>query len=286
MKQEEEKDRASMKAIVFVDLDGTLWVNEMIPESAVVAIEQAAANGHLVFANTGRARDSAWRALEDLPLSGQVYSLGSEIWLDGTQIYFKPLGSQRTHRLLEEFEALKLGISVEGSVSSFANWKAKMQILEDMPVNEKAAFRFELLPSLDEMNEGDYETAMKLSLVGVEPGSIDWLLEEENMVMTPFGGQGDGTINGEITLKSMTKGTAFQVIQQILGKKYRTIALGDSDNDLPMFEAADMAIAMGNATPNARKTADYVTAPIDKDGLYQAFAYAGLLETPAGHNES
>lgn len=264
--------------MVFLDLDGTLWTNEQIPDSAVTAIEKARTNGHLVFTNTGRSRDSAWRALDSLPLSGQIYSLGSEIWLDGRQIYLQPLGAARTHRLLEALIPMDIGISVEGSVSTFANWKAKLDLLQSMPVNENATFRFELLPDLSQMTEGDYETAMKLSLVGIEPGSIDFLLEQEGMVFTPFSEPDEeGRISGEITQSRMNKGTAFQTIEEILKANYRTIALGDSENDLPMFEAADLAIAMGNGTSAARKAADYVTSSIDEDGLYQAFVYAGLL---------
>ncbi|EJW94741.1 protein containing HAD superfamily hydrolase-like, type 3 domain protein [gut metagenome] len=35
---------------------------------------------------------------------------------------------------------------------------------------------------------------------------------------------------------------------------------------------------MGNATEETKQHADYVTASVLDDGLYQAFEYAGLLE--------
>ena len=44
-----------------------------------------------------------------------------------------------------------------------------------------------------------------------------------------------------------------------------------------MFEAADIAIAMGNAKPEIQKKADYVTKDIRKHGLYHAFKYFDLI---------
>ncbi|MDE5757150.1 MAG: HAD hydrolase family protein [Allobaculum sp.] len=60
-----------MKSIIFLDLDGTLWENEIIPPSALEAIQKAQENGHMVFANTGRSRGSAWFDLKDMPLTCQ-----------------------------------------------------------------------------------------------------------------------------------------------------------------------------------------------------------------------
>lgn len=271
-----------MKSIVFLDLDETLWRNEIIPDSALKAIGQAVANGHLVFANTGRSRDAAWRGLEGLPLSGAVYSAGSEIWKDGKRIYFEPLGAAKTHRLMDALLPMDIGISVEGSDSTHLNQKSRDDLFNMLPKHDKVSFRFDLLPDLDAMEEKDYADAMKLSLIGIEPGSIDDLLAQEDMVFTAFGIQdGKDKIDGEITQKSMDKGTAFQTIKDLLHQDFRTIAIGDSENDLPMFETADLAVAMGNGVPRAKEAADYVTAPIDEDGVYKAFEYAGLLDPQA-----
>lgn len=46
-----------MSKIIFLDVDGTLVdYHNRIPESAVIAIRQARANGHKVFVCTGRSR--------------------------------------------------------------------------------------------------------------------------------------------------------------------------------------------------------------------------------------
>jgi hydroxymethylpyrimidine pyrophosphatase-like HAD family hydrolase len=43
--------------------------------------------------------------------------------------------------------------------------------------------------------------------------------------------------------------------------------LGDMENDLAMFRKAGLSIAMGNASPEVKQQADYVTASNADDGF-------------------
>lgn len=274
-----------MRSIVFIDLDGTLWWNEEIPKSAIQAIEKAVENGHLVFSNTGRTRFAAWPSLKDLPLSGQIYAAGAEIWLNGKCIFYNPIPAEKTKRLIQKLSAFKIGIATEGVKKLHGNDRCRARFDsgfngqvqdEDKP---QLFFEFSNMPDLSEMSEEDYQEVMKLSLVDVEMGSLDQILEEEDMEFTIFGIQDeDELMNGEITQKQFDKGAAFDTIRNILKEDFRTIALGDSANDISMFDAADLAIAMGNATEETKQHADYITASVLDDGLYQAFEYAGLLD--------
>jgi hypothetical protein len=56
-----------------------------------------------------------------------------------------------------------------------------------------------------------------------------------------------------------------------------TFAVGDSVNDLDMLRFAGHGIAMGNATAPTKAAAEYVTADIHDDGIYQAMQHYGLL---------
>ena len=44
-----------------------------------------------------------------------------------------------------------------------------------------------------------------------------------------------------------------------------------------MLEYCAVGIAMGNASDDVKEIADYVTADVEDDGLYQAFEHLGLL---------
>ena len=79
-----------MKKIVFLDLDGTFWEFEKVPESALIAIKSAKENGHKVFVNTGRTKCEVPDSLWELNLDGYCFSAGSEIYLKKERIFYQP----------------------------------------------------------------------------------------------------------------------------------------------------------------------------------------------------
>lgn len=268
-----------MKKAVFLDLDGTLWDKEVVPESAMEAIKEARDNGNLVFTNTGRSRSTAWPMLKDLPLDGQVYSLGSEIWENGVRILYEPLPYDLAKEMLRRLKAVDIGIAAEGSNGTFGNRKNVEYLTKHMGAN-KVSDTFRLLPDLEDMKDEDLYQVMKFSVHDLPEGYLDDFMEEHELEFTPFFFQVDGRpgYSGEITRRACTKGTAIQKVKELYSEPLFTIAIGDSDNDLNMLQAADLAIAMGNGTPTAKAAADWTTDTLHNDGLRKAFEYAGLIE--------
>ena len=84
-------------------------------------------------------------------------------------------------------------------------------------------------------------------------------------------------LGGEITHSECNKATAIQFVKNYYEEEYKTVAIGDSDNDLPMLEYADISVAMGNGVKEVKEKADYVTDKIDNDGLHKAFKYLKLF---------
>lgn len=58
-----------------------------------------------------------------------------------------------------------------------------------------------------------------------------------------------------------------------------TVAFGDSMNDLEIIEEAGIGVAMGNALPQIKEAADYVTDRIDEDGVWNACIKLNLFGT-------
>ena len=56
-----------------------------------------------------------------------------------------------------------------------------------------------------------------------------------------------------------------------------TFAFGDSENDLPMTDAVETFVAMGNALPAVKARAAYVTSSEQDDGVVSALEHFGLL---------
>jgi Cof subfamily protein (haloacid dehalogenase superfamily) len=75
----------------------------------------------------------------------------------------------------------------------------------------------------------------------------------------------------DITHPLANKGAALAVIATLLGIPLSQIAvIGDGRNDIPMFERGGLSIAMGNASPEVRRAADFVTTSNREDGFAKA----------------
>ena len=64
----------------------------------------------------------------------------------------------------------------------------------------------------------------------------------------------------EVLPKGMGKGVAIQKMCEILGFDInKTLSIGDYDNDVSMFKATKIGVAVANASPRALEAADFVT---------------------------
>ena len=88
----------------------------------------------------------------------------------------------------------------------------------------------------------------------------------------------------ELVMPGVDKGSGLRLLAKRIGRdlpdgfrRMRTYAFGDSENDLAMFEAADVSVAMGQAVPHVRKAADYVTDSCAEDGVATALEALGLI---------
>ena len=50
----------------------------------------------------------------------------------------------------------------------------------------------------------------------------------------------------------------------------RILGIGDSINDLPMFEGCGLRVAMANAADQVKAQADYITLSNEEDGVGEA----------------
>ena len=86
---------------------------------------------------------------------------------------------------------------------------------------------------------------------------------ERNFELCNTGGE-----NRELSPKGIDKGVGVARALGYLGRNgnARTFGFGDSGNDLGMLAAVETAVAMGNAMPEVKAVADYVTDDVAHDG--------------------
>jgi len=75
----------------------------------------------------------------------------------------------------------------------------------------------------------------------------------------------------DITHPLANKGAALSEFAKLLEVPLAEIAvIGDGGNDVAMFERSGLSIAMGNATPEVQRAADFVTDSNGEDGFANA----------------
>lgn len=74
----------------------------------------------------------------------------------------------------------------------------------------------------------------------------------------------------EILPKGMSKGMSIQKLCECLNIDVnKTVAIGDFNNDIPMFNSAKVGIAVANACPEALEAADFVTVSNEEHAIAQ-----------------
>lgn len=75
----------------------------------------------------------------------------------------------------------------------------------------------------------------------------------------------------EGTAQGVDKGTGVLHLCEVLGiAPQRVLAIGDSDNDIPMLEVVGFGVAMGNSTPGVVAAAKYHAPSVAEDGVARA----------------
>jgi hydroxymethylpyrimidine pyrophosphatase-like HAD family hydrolase len=92
------------------------------------------------------------------------------------------------------------------------------------------------------------KTGLKLAMYDDSYGSRFWYLE--------------------IFSDKASKESAVNYLRELYGYE-QVIGFGDNLNDLPMFAACDIRVAVGNAKPEVKAAADYMCGSHSDDGVAQ-----------------
>lgn len=267
---------------IFLDIDGTLYDHDRhaIPESALEAIRQARNNGHRIFMCTGRPC-CMLDHVKDIPYEGVIASAGAYVKAGSHIIYEEYLGKEALKEITDLLLPLRIGYLLEGRDGVYL----QPGLLDYFRKGEGRAasghefFKQKQIHSTEEYRE-DEEAVYKLCLYaeGEEFFTMlgKQLPEEYHLVL----GKADDThpYNAELTLKRNNKASGIRrVMEYYHGSMEDTLAIGDSLNDQEMLEECSIGIAMGNADDRLKPYADYVTADIDRNGIYLAFQKFGIV---------
>ncbi len=256
--------------LLVLDVDGTLIGRGTYPTARVTkAIQQAKRNGVAITLGTGRASEACYHILKRLCLDKlHIFFDGAAVvdWPSNDIIYLQALPPPAGKRLIELSREYGLFLEIYAHDFYF--------IERDGPLAEHQREKLQITPLVTNL----------MSLIGrikIVKGQLLATTSEEKRRAMLVSKEMEGLCKMSWSLdpsnniyfinaisSSVSKGETLRTVADYLGIDLsQVIAIGDSFNDLPIFEIAGTSIAMGNAPEELKRLADWVAPPVEKDGV-------------------
>ncbi|EHJ52928.1 Cof-type HAD-IIB family hydrolase [Streptococcus macacae] len=265
-----------MVKLIAIDMDGTLLDSQKeLSQRNIETLQKAAHAGYKIVICTGRAQSGVEPYFAQLALSDeQEYAVLNngcslhtidEKWqlLACHSLAFDDISI--LYHLLEQKSGIYLTLIVDSDYLVVADKVAdlvaydaslvfttpKTTTLEELKHLQKPVFKAMYMGEPDKITAFQKENEAKLKSRLSTVRSQDYLFE-----VLPKG------INKASGLKEIAH--RLQIPMQDV------MAIGDAANDLEMMAAAGFSVAMGNASPDVKAVADFVTKSNDEAGVAQA----------------
>lgn len=259
--------------VVFFDIDGTVVDNEtqIIPESAVEAIRLLRKNGHMAVVNTGRPYGQVDPRIRAMDFNGWICACGMEILLDGEYIYRDYPTREQCVQIVDLAQECKMAIQSESEDTLYFD--------RNITYNAIATREAERLD----------KKGIKIVAFQDEPGCefIKFVTYDTPGCRREDFIQGvshvfEGIIRAGTLIEFVKCGHSKaegmeRFLRQMNIPKEETFAIGDSENDLPMFAMAGTTICLGDGIDWVKEKADYVTDPVLEDGVFNGLRHFGLI---------
>lgn len=255
---------------IFSDIDGTMLDHKYggIRNSTKEALKTLKENGHYLFVSTGRNFTTANYDF-GIEMDGFILSSGSRIIYKNEVIYDNPFPSDLVAEIIKLGKEYNIEINLECAVYCYAD-KYVMNFLEEFDDTTRAYWK----PISEYQNEAVYKILIK----GYDKDNFLAFKNKLNSKVQFFDNSFNSNLYDEVQLKENDKGRAIEILANngLIDLK-DTIAIGDGDNDVSMFNVVETSIAMGNAKDKLKAVATYVTSDISEDGYYEMFKKLGYL---------
>lgn len=279
-----------MSKIIFLDVDGTIVdYDNHIPDSAREAIRKARENGHLVYVCTGRSKAEMPDEIWNIGFDGMIGGNGSYVEHKGQILLHQLIPYETAKRVVDWLEARGLEFYLESNNGLFAsrNFREVARPTLRTYVLGKGASEDQVLHMEAEdalhglIYDGDLyrDDLNKISFIlHSYQDHLDSKAAFPELKAGTWGGRGEEALFGDLGVKDINKAYAVDLILDHLDADLTdTIAVGDAKVDIPMLEACQIGVAMGNGGPEILAVADLITDDVGQDGLFKAFETLDLL---------
>jgi Cof subfamily protein (haloacid dehalogenase superfamily) len=280
------------RRIVFLDVDGTILEHgSHVSPSTGPAVRAARAAGHLVYLSTGRSAADIHPRVAEIRFDGAVTNSGALVTSGDEVVVDRPLSRDATNRMVTALRSRGIRYFLQSRDGVYAS-DDMAELMRDYgaALDARVAAGQEVRPedslvglaqrTFPSVAEADLSRIDKAVFVSDHEDGIHELREDlgDEFLIVPGSMPLPGGSNGEISERDTNKGTAIELLLAHLGiDPTDAIAIGDSWNDVEMFEVCGVSVAMGNAQPELKALADFVTTDVLDDGVANAFRRLGLI---------
>lgn len=263
-----------MRKIVFFDVDGTIVTDvsvgegKYIPESCKNAIRKARENGNLCFINSGRPYMNVEKYILDIGFDGVVSGCGTNIHIGNEDIYHvsvEPNVARLCKTLCEKH-----------SITAFFEGRDGTYYLENgykVPWLDNFAEEIEKQGSIVKREWDEDFTFDKFCAFHDPKCDMEEFLRETEKYFSVI--VRDETFL-ELVPKGCSKGLAIKRVCEYYSlPTEQSYAIGDSLNDLEMFNATPNSIGMGNGS--VHDYVSFVTRDITDDGIEYALKHFDII---------
>ncbi|WP_194410292.1 Cof-type HAD-IIB family hydrolase [Microbacterium cremeum] len=284
------RGRDGRRRIVFLDVDGTIVEHgSRVAPSTAPAIRAARAAGHLVYLSTGRAASDIHPRVAEIGFDGAITNSGALVTSGEDVVVDRPLTPAQTDRLLTVLRGRGIRYFLQSHDGVYASddmaelMASHAQALRDRagggvrPEDSIAGLAGREFPRTD---EADLSRIAKAVFVSDRADGLDVLRADlgDEFLVVPGSIPLPGGSNGEISERDTTKGSAIELLLAHLGLDAAdAVAVGDSWNDVEMFQVCGVSVAMGNAHAELKELADLTTTDVLDDGVANALRRLGLI---------
>ena len=260
---------------VFFDIDGTLtsFVTHVVPDSTISALHRLQAKGIKVFICSGRAPSHMTVVLDTIPIAFDgIVGLNGQYCCDDNGFLAKePLGADDIATVTAWLDAHPDVVAnyCESDYVYFnqvteamrATWRqlgktAPKVFIDDPHTRPLTHETFQISPYIGREAQDEIVSLCR-NVQGVR-----WHPDFVDLIPADGG-----------------KPVGIQRFMDHYGwTRDQIMAFGDGGNDTTMLAFAGIGVAMGNATEEPKRAADYVTDDVDHDGVLNALRHFGVLD--------
>jgi Cof subfamily protein (haloacid dehalogenase superfamily) len=268
------------RRIAFLDVDGTILDHHgTVAASTVDAIRSARADGHLVFLSTGRSWPDVPPVVRAIGFDGVVSNGGAYATVGEETVVARTMPLDAVQRLVEYFEAADIRYLLQTDRGAYAGADVR-EIFDGLHRSLLASQDHDSAPHLHDIATMDRAHVAKAVFLSRDADAVVRAQSDlgDAFHVVPGSMPLPGGSNGEVGMLGTTKGSAIlEVLAHVGATAEAAIGVGDSWNDVEMFEVCGIGIAMGNADVALQALADEVTTSVTDDGVWNAFLRHGLI---------